>query len=539
MTGVYPESVTVEVDLGAGFVELEDLISTTDIAIARGIMGTGPSDRVAGAGTLSFQLDNSEHNAAGLLGYYSPNNANRLEGWETGIPVRCVVTYLSSAEPVFTGTINAIEPSSGKWGPRRVEVVCTDWMDEAARTKVTGIPVQVGQRSDQVLATLVAAVPSQPVATDIGAGGDLYPFALDNAFGEKINLMAELQRLLQSELGFLFVKRDGTLTFQSRFRRPNISDLSETLTDEDILELEPGRGRASIVNEAQITVHPRRVDSSPAVLFSLASNPELARGTAIELRAPYRDPLARATRAGGVDMITPVATTDYTFNTVGDGTGVDITGQLSVVATYGGNEAEVVATNNGPRHGFVTKLQLRGTGIYDYETILATWDSEPSKDKFGERALAVDMPYQGDLVVAGDAAKYLVAQNKSVLTPVTSVSFVANREQRLLEAALEIDIGERVKVVETVIGSEEIVPVGEAVGIAALEFFVQSVELTIGELGIMVCTWGLTPADPYSYWTLDVAGLMELNLTTRLGYGLFVAGWVLGESVLGSTTKLD
>jgi len=538
MAAVYPSDVVIEADLGAGFVELADVLASP-IDISRGIQGSGQRDRVASTGTMTFQLDNSANNSAGLLGLYSPHNSNVLAGWELGVEVRCVVTYDGSDLTVFRGTVAAISPVAGQYGSRRVHVACVDWMDEAAQARLSGIAVQIEKRSDQVLATMVAAVDKQPFATDIGAGGDLYAYSLDNAPGERINLMSEFQRLMQTELGYLFVLRDGTLKFQSRFRRPSITTLSETLTGADIRSIETSRGREEIINKVQVQIHPRRVDTAAVVLFTLGSAPELLRSTSIELRAPYRDPLARATRAGGIDMVTPVVTTDYTGNTLADGSGVDISGQLSVSASFGGNEGTVTVTNNGPHDGFLTKLQLRGKGVYAYESVIGTNESAASIAKYGEREMALDMPYQGDIEIANEAARYLVGQSKTVLTPVTGVAFSANYVGRLMDAALEIDIGERVRVTETVIGTAEIIPVGESEGVEALDFFVQSVNLSIEAGRYINCSWGLAPADPYNYWILEVAGYTELNETTRLGYGLFVTGWILGESALDSTTILD
>jgi hypothetical protein len=543
---VFPEQVRIEVELsgiGMGWTPLEDVQLNPSITISRGNDGTSQKDRVAQTGTLSFTLDNSEDNSQGLLGLYSsPNNVNVMPGFGLGIGVRCIVRYRSVDEPVFYGTIEDIVPMSGKYRNRKVAVQAVDWMDEAAMAKVRGLQVQVNKRSDEVFTHLMSGVSRQPYGGHIAQiGGDTYPYALDNAFEGEVNIMSEFQRLAQSELGRIFVRRDGTAIFESRHKRPNQLALSLTMTDEDIDGLDTGRGRSDILNHAEVQAHPRRVDpAATSVLFVLASKPRIERSTNLTLNVLFRDPDARATRVGGVDLVSPVATTDYMFNSLEDGSGTDLTAQLSLQSTFSANGGEIIVTNGGPADGYLTKLQCRGKGIYDYETVLAKADSAASKLKYGERSFSLDMPYQDDLNVAKDAAEFIIQQSKALLTQVRGVTFHANREDRLMLAALQLDISSKIHLDETVIGDEPFTPVGEDVQeVQAVEFFINSVNLTIGERGIIKCTWALEPADPFNYWILERDGFTELGQTTRLAYGSFVAGWVLDDSELGTGTRVN
>jgi hypothetical protein len=522
--------------------ELLDVQISSRIGIRRGIQGTTFRDRVASTGSMDFQLDNSANNSQGLLGLYSPNNSNVLDGWRIGVQVRCSVVFQEQRQFLFYGTIESIIPTSGKFGARKVLVSCVDWIDEAARVKVKGLTVLQDVRSDEVFNALLANMENQPPeGSVVQIGGDEYPFALDNAFSEEVNVMTEFQRLIQSEQGYIYVRRDGVLIFESRHKRPNIFTVNISLTDADIAGVATGRGRDSIINRAEVQAHPRRVDAAAtSVLFQLASTPEILRSTDLIVEALYRDPDARATRVGGIEMVQPVATTDYEFFENADGTGSDYTAQLSVVAVFSGNSAVVTVTNNGPFDGFLTKLNLRGKGIYAYETALATADSEPSKARYGETTFALDMPYQDDLNVSRDAAEFIVNQAKDILTQVDGVTFWANREERLMNAALQRDISDKINLVETVIGSAPFFPIGEMEQqITATDFFINSVDLTIGERGIIRCRWGLAPGDPFSYWILERDGFTELGITTRLGYGAFVAGWVLDSSALGTDTRVN
>lgn len=539
---VFPEAVTVEVELdgvGNGWTELPDVQINTNIEIRRGISGTGPLDLLAGTGTMTFQLNNAANNSAGLEGLYSLRHANALDGWKTGIGIRAFLLYGSVPRYVFVGTIKSIEPMPGKHKERKVSVTCVDWMDEAARTKVRGLATETDKRSDEVFSELLAIVDRQPASTAIQYGADEYPYVFDNALSEKNTVYSEFQRLCQSEFSRAFVKGDGTLVYESRHKRPNSLSVAVTLTGDDIGGITTQRGNEAIVNRVEVQAHPRRVDVTNSVLFTLASIPKIEAGTSYSFSAPYRDPDARATRVGGMSMVTPVATTDYTAFENQDGTGSDLTSSVDADIVFGANSAEVTVTNAGSQDLYLCSFQLRGLGVYDYETVLAVADDEDSQAEYGESVLSVDMPYQDDPRIAKDAADYLVSQLSDVISPVTEVEFVANREDRLMLAALTLDVSDRVHVEDDMVGTEPFVPVGEIEEITALEFFINSVQLSIGERGIMRCKWGLTPADPFKYWILERDGFTELGETTRLAYGAFIPGWQLDNSALGTDTRVN
>ncbi len=542
---VYPESRTLEVELngpGGGWTAITDVDESSGVVIKRGLAGSSQRDRVSTTGTMSFVLNNSENNSGGLLGYYSPRNANCRSGWKLGIAVRYSVTYVGIPEKEFVGTISSILPIPGRYGERKVQVQCVDWMEEAAKAKIRGLQVMIDARSNEVFERiLVSGVERQPPGYAIQIGGDQYPYALDNAFEGDVTAMSEFQRLAQSELGRIYTRRDGYIVFESRHKRPNLQVSQLVLTDEDTDDVEQNRDRSSIVNHSEVTAHPRRVDTAAtSILFVLANIPSIPRNTPLNVNGLFRDPDARATRVGGMEMVQPVATTDYTFNSLADGTGTNLTNQLTVTAEYSANGADITITNNGPEDGFLTKLQCRGKGIYDYETVIARSDSQASKDEYGVNDFSLDMPYQHDLNTAQDAADFIVQQSKDILTQVSGVAFFANREDRLMKAALRLDVSDRIELTETVIGSAPFIPVGEDVQeISATKFFINGIELHIGENGIIRCVWTLEPADPFNYWILERDGFTELGETTRLAYGSFVAGWVLDSSVLGTETRVN
>jgi len=494
-----------------------------------GIHGNTPKDRVADPGELSFEMDNTENNRGGVRGYYSPGGGAALAGFDIGLPVRLVLNHPLYGDKIkWQGTIDQVIPNPGVERPT-VQVHCVDWMDEAARAKLKGLAVQTSVQSDALFATLVAAVDRQPPGGTIsGTGSDVYPYALDNTQDETSRVLSELQKLVMSEYGIMFVSA-GVAVFEGRKRRGGEGSIRFAMDeDEQILGMTVTHARDNVINRCQVSIHPRRRDAAAtSVLFNLGSSIEIQRNTSVTINCPYRDPAQVAQRVGGVDMVAPVVTTDYKFNSAADGSGSDYSAQLTVTPTFGGNSADVTITNNGPNDGHVWFLQLRGRGLYDFEPVLADLNDADSLATYGENVYGYDMPYQSSPSNAVDLAQFIISLHKDATTRVETVTFMANWDDETVEQAFNAEISDRISVTS---GS---------VGLVADPYFINGVTLELRPEGVVMVTWDLAPVNKAQFWVLDLPGRTELDETTVLGYGLFAVGWVLDSSTLNSNTFLN
>jgi len=517
----------VEMFLGAAWTDVSaDVIS--DVAADWGIHSASQEDRVAGAGSLTFELDNSAQCSGGVLGYYSPGSPNVRVGFGIGTAVRLVLAHDFYGEKVaWVGTIEAAPPTPTLTTPKTA-VRCVDWMAEAERAKLSGLAVQIDAQSDALFATLVAAMEKQPPGGTLsGSGSDVYPYALDDAQDEENEVSTLLQRLALSEYGLVYVVA-GTLVFEGRRRRGGAGSVRLALDDDVITALSISHARDDVLNRVQVSIHPRRRDvAATSVLFNLADSVEVVRNTSVVIQCPYRDPNQQAQRVGGIDMVAPVASTDYFGNTADDGSGTNITSQFVVTAIFGGNSADLTLTNNGPLDGFILAgARLRGRGLYDFEPIISDVRDDASVTAYGENPLAYDMPYQASPANALDTAQFLLNLNKGERTRATSVSYVANWDLATVEQAFNLTISDRVSVTCA------------AAGLDAVVYFVNGVSLDVSMGGVVVVTYDLSPADISQYWLLEIPGRTEIDETTVLGFGLFVAGWLLDASVLGTDSFL-
>lgn len=493
-----------------------DALASAGVTATRGITGNSFQDRVASTGTMRFDMLNFEHK-------WSPDHPSHLIGFDIGTEVRLRVTYDVLDKVLWRGTIAGVIPAPGKRG-QRVTVNCVDYMNEAALAKLSGQPVVLNQRSDQVFDILVDAIRKPPDATFTNQGSDIYPYALDNARDEAIAVLTEFQRLAMSELGFIYVRGDGTLVYEGRRKRAVAGTPTIVFDDFNMESMNPTRQRDKVLNRVIVQSHPRRKDLANVTLFTLQNAPVIPANTSYTFQAPYRDPSQRATRVG---ILPGSGSVTFAINSAADGTGTDITSLAVVSATYGGNAATVIITNNSGLDGVLTSFNIVGKGLYDFETTLSVAADQDSIDQFGELSYTLDMPYQNDTGVAGDAAAYVMAQNKDPATRLDSITVKASKSDEIMRKVLQAEISDRVSVTEA------------ETGLTAIEFFINSVTITIGPGGWMTFTFILTPADISAYWTLDVDGLTELNRSTVLGYGIFVAHWALGQSAVGVDTVVN
>lgn len=403
--------------VGNGWVDIgPDVQRVPSIALDYGIGGAGPTDLVASTGRMTFALNNGPGNSANLLGYYSPDHANCRTGWAIGIGIRLVYRLAGVVYYKFVGTLDAVDPISGKYGERKVLCSVVDWMDEAAIYR-PNVATQLSKRADEILTTLVAAVPRQPLGTDFDTGYSTFTYALDTDLNERDPALTVLQRLAQSEYGRVYVRGDtntgGVLTFESRTAR--FTPTSVATFNDTMIGVSAPRDRNLVINRVKATTHPRTVGTvATDILFTLAQTSptsihSVAPGVAAVIEGDYTDPNNRSARIGGTEMVTPVATTDYTMNTLASGAGTDLTASFSVTAEYGSNRVKYTITNKSSSTGYITKLQARGRYLFDYTPVDNISTDSASITLYGERQLALDMPYESTVGAAAAVGDYVLS----------------------------------------------------------------------------------------------------------------------------------
>jgi len=513
----YPESVKTYVML--------DKVNWTDISSdviekiegGWGISDNAPTDRLADTGILQFTLKNID-------GKYSPNTTTCLTGWGKNAFVKVVVTYDEDEYIRFYGIVSELDIDNSLKAYDTIKVTVTDWLDYAAKFPMTRISsisrrnklaYQTNQTADEVMQSIVDVMPIAPLATSFDEGDNIFPAVFDT-LNEKTRAYSEFEKLVQSELGYLYLTKDRTfgetLVFENSSHRNGtntlsiipvnahlsgklLSELSENLIQEDgsylllneteshvfnedfeNIEFDYG----TVLNQVGVKAYPKRIDVSPQILFNLDKPYEIGSGETKTFRGSYTDPVASDTKISGMNMQTLVATTDYLMNTYSSGSGTNITGSLVITADYGTSDVLFTATNNYSTTGFITKLQCRGYGIYAYNPTEYVAEDEVSITNYGYETTSVDQKYQVEITKGKLFADSKLDEYKNPKVRVTKLSFLANNSMQLMNAFLSLDVGSLIHVQESENEIDEY-------------YYIQKVDFSITEGGIVKFSWAVIP----------------------------------------------
>lgn len=485
-----------------------DVVGDVPLRVAYGIVGNGPLNRIASTGELGFALRNDAGNAGSTQGWYSPAHASCRSGWTFGILARVRMSSgaISNHEK-FRGKIRVILPAAGRALSQRVAVVAYDPMRDLAETDARAVTVQVNKTEAELIAALLASLPaeSQPPASALDAGLDLFPFAFDDLQGGT-KALSVLSDVVVSALGSLVATGDGTVTYVNRHTLASAAS-AFTFTDDHLVELIPPSSLDRTYNRVRVTIHPKSVSAAATdELYTLAADATIAidRGASLDVWTDYTDPDDRQTKVGGTSVVTTlIGGTHYGANSAADGSGTDLT--ASVVASLDpfSSTAKWTLTNSASQTAYVRLLRVVGKAVRDLGA--QTYEASATGAS-GDRPLSVDLPYQNDSQIGQSAAHFLRAQYAGLAQQVDSMAFLAHTSSDLMTQALLREPGDCITLSETV------------TGLTAVDCLIQSVELEARAGGWLRCRWGLAPASPFRMWQIGVAGLSELGVTTMLGF---------------------
>lgn len=468
---------------GPGWVDVSaDVRTVAPITLSRGIDGSGITDRVAKVGTLSFALDNSIGNSGATLGYYSPDHASVRAGFGLGTLTRLKITYSGTTYYKFYGKISDLTPIAGAYKERYVSVQCVDYMNELLVHNTDKIDVQINKTGDQLLATIVANLPTAPLAHSYAAGPDTFAYSLHDIQDERTSAMNAVQRVDQSGLSFTFVTGDvaggEVLKWQNRNTRAALGSVA-TFTN-TMRDLIVNRKADTIYNTIKATGYAPNVGTVDEVLWASYQEYSIPAGGTLVITARYTDPagagrrvtISPATGNGGGGIMYAVS------GVPGNGLGAFYSENI----TFGGNAASYAMGNSGAVTGYVLMGVMHGHIIRLYDPFEVVSTDATSQSLYGDRTLSIAFPYLNAAATVAAFSASILALCKDPHSTVDSLEFIANSNDTLMSAAMVNDVGTRITQSETV------------TGFSADDFFVNSYDLTL-EPNKLTCKLGnLVPA---------------------------------------------
>lgn len=439
-----------------------------DITGYWGLANNDPTTFIADTGAMNLTLNNES-------GQFIPGLTTSLAGWDKGTPICLIFQVNSASKRRFYGRINTITPSSGAFAVDRVAVTVSDWMDYAAIHPVVNPSQGVNQTADEVLTTLVSDLGIAPLATDYDSGVHVFPTTLDNVT-TKTKTYSEISKLMFSELGYCYLIKDPaygeTLVFDNAEARNGLRTPDATF-DNSMTSLETDYGN-NIINRFVNKVYPRLVDAAPVVLYATQKRIKVPSGRTVVFRGNYTDPNG-GKEIAGINMVTPVITTDYTAMGTKTGGGSDYTANLTVGVVMGTEGTTFTLTNGASATAWVW-IRIRGYGVTVYNPIETTAEDQTSIDEYDYRSITLDQKYLDEPDTGEQFGKTIVEQEKQPRLRVNKVNFIANRSDALMAAWLDRDVGDLVYLKET----------GREIDAYA---YIQGVAFTISPGGLVKFSW--------------------------------------------------
>jgi len=344
--------------------------------------GEGIEDIDIGRCTITFNNRDERFNP-----YYS--GSSLYPNVKPGKFAKVQVTHSGTPYDIFAGVVQDIINNGYR---TTCDFIIEDGMRWLADTS-TNTEVQTSIGTHTAISTILTNVNWPSIwGSTVNTGAETlnYWWASDDR-----NALQEISDLVNSEVGIFFIDASGQFVFRPRSHSysPEMTvDESEVLIQINLPQ--PWTFKRTII-EVPVSA---RTAGSTTTIWELDETPAISAGGSFEVMANYDDPSA--------NVITPVATTDYTANTDSGGGGVDITSDISVSIAKYGTKSRLIYTNNGASNGYLTFAQLRGDPIVLSENIGITEKADDHASY--PKRLKMDYSWIESSSTAQDYADFLV-----------------------------------------------------------------------------------------------------------------------------------
>ena len=498
-------SAVVSVDWQLGFIDALDVISRDE--------------------TCKLVVDNSDQR-------FSPDSVSALAGLKPGTHLRITVSHDAiSDQQMFNTRILSIDTDPDSFGSRMTTIKTEGYMKRAGREEVS-IPVQLGKRCDEIVETLLSFSTVQPQVvpgywqlgvsgkselgqtTTLGQitggsiltaqqGSRIFAFAGDN-WVSGVTLRRALTDIVGREYGKLWITREGSLKLVNRYNFIEDYVVDETITEDMIVGMPYSFG-SKLINTVTARSQPRTVGSSPETLATIDNSIEIPAGMSKEVSLVLKT-TSEGARISGQDFIVPIPATDYTVNTESNGTGIDVTTEVSCeLISAGASQVKLRFINSYNQIVYVQPGSgIRGTKITRWSEIISKITNEDSVYLYHRAEYS--FPYiQDNERDARGMAEYISDSLGEPIGIVQGINLNPRQSDALTQIVLNNPIGNRIALSEaqTNVGGEWFI-IGE------------KHSLTDGTYKWSM-SYILMSADVNRYWLLGVSGYGELGETTWLG----------------------
>jgi hypothetical protein len=267
---------------------------------------------------------------------------------------------------------------------------------------------------------------------------DVIPFA----FYRDRNAQNAIDEMIQAGYSFAYIDGAGTFKVKKRYYEIEgsiVGSLSE------FMALNYTLSDRAVYNYVTVEGEPRRAATSTQTLASLPTPFYIPASSAISFFLEYLDP-ANSEPVPGIEMVTPVSSTDYLTNAASNGGGANLTATTSVSAVFFAQTAYNTVFNGSATDAYLTKYTLRGKPVQRLSRFTALSEHTSSQNFYGTLAYALSNPLIGDQQFGQNYAGFILARNAD---PFPDLGCVIQNEFPLI---LSAEVSDQLHIVNTFSG---------------------------------------------------------------------------------------
>lgn len=369
---------------------------------------------------------------------------------------------------LFYGSIDSIHPRP-RVGAQYCYLRALDEMERLTGTTLYMAPTSpVPQSSDDILGDILTYADVNAGRRKLDTGVQLVP-SLWSAPAWGVQATDEIHRLQDEEDGFVYVDGHGYWRLENRSHRANSPHTSSQATIKDtddgtnpyLSELVWDDGVDNVENLVFVKVK-EATNNGLNTVWTLTEKPAFSASETKDFLAESKDYDII------VGQLTPLENTDYDANTMQDGSGTDISSQLTVThpstSEFTG-KGTVIRVTFGATAGYLTLLKMRSLNALTLDApVLIKAEDSTSKSTFGQRIRSIDARWTREVDVAQAAADNRLARRKDPKTVLNIV--LANGSKANLMNLLQRSFSDRVTISYADMGINE-------------DFFVEGHRLTV------------------------------------------------------------
>jgi len=452
-----------------------------------------PGDLVAAPGFCKLTLDNSDKRfspgyAAGpLYGNLVPRREVRIKATSGG-----------TTWTIWTGYIEAIRPDAGEWGGGECVIECVDLMTILDRVTVSAA-YSAEKQVSTAITSIVGSVITLRVPDYLDNSDTLYHYGRGWQ-SDRTTCVQALQQICESYYGRFYASLAGPATYVTRDVLLDASTASVATVDVDsnvVDELPVVIDMSQLCNRAMVVCYPVETVGALQVIWTNRLPIRLGPGQTRIFYTPFNDD--NGVRCGAVDVVAPVATTDYLVNDQPDGSGYNYTTSphFAIATSIEAARAKITVSNTASGPLYMTLLQVRGKPLRVFDPVVVVDNDTTSQAKYEKRSVTLDLPMLADDQFAAIYAGYLTWR---FANPALAAEQLLVRGLDTLGSANVFSIKLLDRLTITDVQS----------GLSAVKHLVRGIEYDL-KPGTWSVLYHLEQADPNKYYLAGVTGYDEVG----------------------------